>query len=105
MQRILQKSVEILTLYRYPYAQKVRRFFSFPRVYKRIMKKSEVVCEKRKSRENEYKNRRKIALEVLKNRYFIGRKVQKIGGLFNDISLSYCRKFTPIFYFNINRIR
>jgi len=37
-----------LTLYRYPYAQKVRRFFSLPRVYKRITKKVRA-WEKRKN--------------------------------------------------------
>ena len=55
-----KKSADFLTLYRYPYAQKVRRFFSFPRVYKRIMKKVRA-CAKR---ENPVKTSIKIGVKL-----------------------------------------
>ena len=47
-------------IHRYPYAQKVRRFFSFPRVYKRIMKKVGA-CAKR---ENPVKTSIKIGVKL-----------------------------------------
>ena len=97
----LEKSVDFLTLHRYPIVQNLRRFFSSTRVYKLIKKKGEYEVL-RKIGENDLKNRRKIAHEILKNRYFIGENSSKIGGKNHVDMISYCTKFTPIFLFTIN---